>query len=68
MSKLFANISEHLKPGKKISEIYETALAFIKSEGKEDHLKHLPKVFGYGIGLNKKEEQLSIKADNHRLI
>jgi nucleosome binding factor SPN SPT16 subunit len=28
----------------------------------------LPKVLGYGIGLNKKEEQLSIKADNHRVI
>lgn len=56
LTKLFQHIVDHLKAGKKISEIYESALSFIKAEGKEDHLKHLPKVFGYGIGLNKKEE------------
>jgi hypothetical protein len=47
---------DHLRVGKKISEVYESTLAFIKSQGKDEHLKHLPKVFGYGIGLNKKEE------------
>jgi nucleosome binding factor SPN SPT16 subunit len=61
-------LSDHLKVGKKISEVYESTISLIKSLGKEDHLKHLPKVLGYGIGLNKKEEQLSIKSDNHRII
>jgi nucleosome binding factor SPN SPT16 subunit len=40
----------------------------VKDQGKEEHLKHLPKVLGYGIGLNKKEDQLSIKEGNDRVI
>jgi len=49
-------VVEYLKPGRKISDVYEHVMSFIKTEGKEDSLKFLPKVFGYGIGLNKKEE------------
>ncbi len=36
--------------------------------GKEEHLKHLPKVLGYGIGFHAKEEQLAISEDNNTTI
>ncbi|CDW89086.1 isoform a [Stylonychia lemnae] len=53
---------------KKISDIYKAFIEQVKSKGKENHLAHLPKVLGYGIGIYPKEDLLSIKEDNEKII
>ena len=65
---LFKYMIDQLIPGTKVSDVYNKVVEFVKSAGKEDHLKHLPKIMGYGIGLSRKEDLLSIKADNERVI
>jgi nucleosome binding factor SPN SPT16 subunit len=57
-----------IKEGISIKDVYKVFLDYIKSNGKEDYLKNLPKVLGYGIGMNPKEELLSIKEDNDKVI
>ena len=65
---VFKHLVDQLTVGKQLSQVYNSIVEFVKSSGKEEHLKHLPKVMGYGIGLNKKEDLLSIKGDNERFI
>lgn len=57
-----------LRPSTKISDAYTKVIEYVKSLGKEECLKSLSKIFGYGIGLVKREELLTLKSDNHRII
>lgn len=56
-----------LKPGIKISEAYSSTVDMIKSKDPK-LVNQLHVNLGFGIGSKYKEEELSIKADNHLCI
>ncbi|TNV85367.1 hypothetical protein FGO68_gene4788 [Halteria grandinella] len=69
MLKIYSKWLEVLKPGSKISQAYSQVIDYVKKDlGKEESLKHLPKVYGYGIGLQKREDALALKVDNEKMI
>ena len=80
MLEVFEILQKAVKPGNKISDVHKACIQYGKDKvlaegssteaGKkyQSFTRGLPKIIGYGIGMNFKEELLSIKDDNDRVI
>lgn len=63
-----------------MSEVYAACMKMVTTRAEQlgteseqgkrfaSYVKAIPKILGYGIGMQAKEEQLAIKEENHRLI
>jgi len=54
-------------PGTTFKSVYEAGIEFVKGK-KEELLSKLPQSFGYGIGLEFRENNLGITAKNEKNI
>lgn len=74
-------LQKTVKPGTKICDVFKACLAYGNEKSKKEggantetgkkfqnFTRGLPKILGYGIGMNFKEELLSIREENERLI
>ena len=70
LEKAFYALVDSITPGSKISSAYHACKAVFEEEKKEDKWlsAHLPKSFGFGIGLKHKDSLFEITPTNERVI
>ena len=53
-----------MRPGKPLRNVYSAAVDYLKSEGRQDLVSHLPKTLGFGMGLDFRDGMLTLSSKN----